>query len=223
MTCSRPTPPPHVKPSFFNVEDDTPLLSPQSRAHVNMAIQQGWASSTIKHYSGAIDLFICFCNTEGVPDHLHFPADEFVLCVFAASSIRKHSCSTPRNHLSALKAWHIAHNMEWKGSSRLCYVLNSVHNLAPRSSKHPPHPPLNAKMISQLVQHLDLSSPLDAAVAACATTAFWGQCHLGELLPATSSSLLSTPFPICSGFKRYLRNPHACVLHLPCMKTHHHG
>ena len=113
--------------------------------------------------------------------------------------------------------------MEWKGSSRLRYVLNGVHNLAPGSSKRPPHPLLNAKMISQLVQHLDLGSPLDAAVAACATTAFWGQCHLGELLPSTSSSLLSTPFPICSGFKRSLHNPHSCVLHLPHTKNHCHG
>ena len=96
-------------------------------------------------------------------------------------------------------------------------------SLAPGSSKHPPRPPLNAKMISQLVQHLDLGSPLDAAVAACATTAFWGQCHLGELLPSTSSSLFSTLFLIRSGFKRSLHNPHSCVLHLPHTKTHRHG
>ena len=210
----------HTKSSFFSIEDDTSLLSPQSRAHVSMAIQQGWASSTIKRYSGAIDLYIRFCDTEGVPDHLRFPANKFVLCAFTASSIKKHSRS---NRLSALKAWHIAHNMEWKGSSRLWYVLNGVHNLAPGSSKRPPHPPVNANMISQLVQHLDPSSPLDAVVAACATTAFWGQCRLGELLPATSSSLLSTLFPTCSGFRRSSRNPHSCILHLPRMKTHHHG
>ena len=223
VTHSQPTTPPRARPPFFSVVDDTPLLSPQSRAHVSRAIQQGWADSTIKCYSGAIDLFICFCDTEGVPGHLHFPADEFVLCAFAASSAGKHSRSTPRNRLSALKAWHIAHNMEWKGSSRLRYVLNGVHNLTPGSSRCPPRPPVNAKMISQLVQRLDPNSPLDAAVAACATTAFWGQCRLGELLPASSSSLLSTPFPIRSGFRRSLRNPQSCLLHLPRTKTHRHG
>lgn len=149
-------PHPVVTPSnhnpFFNVDTNTLALSPQSRNQVNQAIRSGWASSTMKRYSGAIDQFIGFCDAEGVPNHLRFPADEFVLCAFAASSIGIHSKSTPRNRLSALKAWHIAHNMEWKGSSRLRYVLNGVHNLAPGSSRRPPRPPVNARMIAQLVQ-----------------------------------------------------------------------
>ena len=94
--------------------------------------------STIRHYSSAIDQFMEFCDSEGVPDHLRFPADEFILCAFAASSIGKHARSTAQSRLAALKAWHIAHNLEWKGSSRLCYVLNGIHNLAPKGSKHLP-------------------------------------------------------------------------------------
>ena len=89
----------------------------------------------------------------------------------------------PQNRISALKAWHTAHNVEWKGSTQLQYVLNGVHNLAPGTSRRPPRPPINATMLIKLVQVLDLNSPLDAAIAACATTAFWGQCRLGELLP----------------------------------------
>lgn len=208
---------------FFDVGSQTPLLSSQSRAHITEAIQSGWADSTMKRYSGAIDQFIRFCDEEGVPNHLRFPADEFVLCAFAASSVRKHSRSTPRNRLSALKAWHIAHNMEWKGSSRLRYVLNGVHNLAPRRSRRPPRPPVNAKMISQLVQHLDPDSPLDAVVAACATSAFWGQCRLGELLPAALSSFNPTLFPTRSKFGKSRRNPHSYILRLPRTKTHRHG
>ena len=91
---------------------------------------------------------------------------------FAASSLGKHAGGTPRSRLSALKAWHVMHNMEWRGSPWLCYVLNGVHNSAPGSLRRPPQPPINAVMLSQLVQNLDLNSPLDAAVAACATTAF---------------------------------------------------
>jgi hypothetical protein len=78
-------------------------------------------------------------------------------------------------------------------------------------------------MIQQLIEHLDLKDPLDVAIAACATTAFWGQCRLGELLPSSSATLLSTPFPVRSGFKRSLRNPSSCIIHLPRTKTHHHG
>ena len=78
-------------------------------------------------------------------------------------------------------------------------------------------------MLVKLVQVLDLNSPLDAAIAACATTAFWGQCRLGELLPPSSLSLPPSPLPSCSDFKRSIRNPHACILHLPHTKTHRHG
>ena len=220
---SLPSTPSASRRPFFNVDDNTTFLSPQSRHHVTRAIQNGWADSTIRRYSGAIDQFIGFCGSEGVPDHLRFPAYEFILCAFAASSIGKHARSTAQRRLAALKAWHIAHNLEWKGSSRLRYILNGIHNLAPKGSKHPPRPPINAKMISQLVHRLDLNSPLDSAVAACATIAFWGQCRLGELLPSSLSSLLSVPFPTRSDFRRSVRNPQSCTLHLPCTKTHRHG
>jgi hypothetical protein len=208
---------------FFDVKGDTRLFSSHSRRHVSRAILNGWAGSTVKRYSGSIKQFIRFCNAEGIPENMRFPADEFVLCAFAASSAGIHAGSTPRARLSALKAWHVAHNLQWKGSPRLRYVLNGVHNLAPRSSRRPPRPPITAKMISQLVERLDLDSPLDAAVAACATTAFWGQCRLGELLPSSFSDSLVTPFPTRSSFKRSVHSPLSCILHLPRTKTHHHG
>lgn len=177
----------------------------------------------MKRYSGSIKQFIHFCDSENVPEHLRFPADEFVLCAFAASSLSKHSGGTPRSCLSALKTWHITHNIEWKGSAGLRYMLNGITNQAPGSSKQMPHPPINARMISQLIEGLDINLPFDAAVAACATTAFWGQCRLGELLPSTLSTPSSTPFPTHSDFKRSWQNPHSCLLHLLRTKTHHHG
>ena len=209
--------------SFFDVASDSTLLSPQSKSYVTRAIQNGWADSTVKRYSGSIKQFIRFCNVEGIPDHLRFPADEFVLCAFAASSAGVHSRNTPRNRLSALKAWHVAHNLKWNGSARLRYILNGVHNLMPRGSKHPPRPPVSAKMITQLIQRLDLNSPLDIAIAACAATAFWGQCRLGELLPSSLSILLLALFPCHSSFRRSTRNPQSRIVRLPHTKTHRHG
>ena len=103
------------------------------------------------------------------------------------------------------------------------YVLNGVKNFAPGSSRRPPRPPVNSDMLVRLVNALDLSSPSDAAVAACAVTAFWGQCRLGELLPPYPLSLPPSPLPLRSDFKRSLKNPHACILRLPRTKTHHHG
>jgi hypothetical protein len=212
----QPTPQPltghifiHNTPSFFNINgnDNSLLLSAQAKEHVKHAIQNGWAHDTVKRYSGTIKQFIRFCDAERVPQHLRFPADEFVLCAFAASSFGRHAGGTPRARLSALKAWHVAHNVEWKGSPRLRYVFNGVHNVAPRTTRRPIRPPINVKMLSQLVQNLNPDTPLDAAVTACATTAFWGQCRLGELLPSSKKSSLSTPLPTRTDFKRSIRNP----------------
>ena len=208
---------------FFDIGTDSPLLSSRARDHVSLAIQNSWAKSTVKRYSGTIRQYILFCDAEHVPDHLRFPADEFVLCAFAASSLGRHARTTPRSRLSALKAWHLAHNMEWKGSSRLRFVLNGVHNLSPNSSRQPLRPPINARMLSQLVERLDLTSHFDAAVAACAVTAFWGQCRLGELLPTSLASPIDMAFPTRSGLWKSLRNPHSYLLHLPRTKTSRHG
>ena len=209
--------------SFFNLHSNTHLLSSQAKGNVTRAIQGGWASTTLKRYTGAIKQYIRFCDAERIPENLRFPADEFVLCAFAASSFGRHADGTPRSRLSALKAWHLTHNVEWKGSARLRYVLKGVHNFAPFSSRQAPRPPVTRHMLIQLVRGLDLSNPLDAAVAACAVTAFWGQCRLGELLPIISPP----PSPLVllsrSDFKRSRRNPQACILHLPVTKTHRHG
>ena len=219
----QPKPVPHIQHPFFAVTNNSLALSAQARDHVSQAIQDGWANSTIDRYSGAIKEFIQFCDAERVPEHMRFPTDEYVLCAFAASSLSKHSGSTPCARISALKAWHAAHNVDWKGSIRLRYVLKGVSNAAPRSSTRSPRLPIKAKMLTQLVKTLDLNSPIDAAVAACAATAFWGQCRLGELLPLSSTSPDCAALPSRSDFKRSIRNPQSCVLHLPSTKTHRHG
>ena len=87
---------PPDKHLFFNVQDDLLLLSKHAKSHVTQAIQGDWAESTLRRYTGTIKQFICFCDTEQVLEHLRFPADEFVLCAFAASSFGRHAGGTPR-------------------------------------------------------------------------------------------------------------------------------
>ncbi|KAJ7128283.1 hypothetical protein C8R46DRAFT_818901, partial [Mycena filopes] len=66
------------------------------------------APSTLANYGGTVERFERFCATEGVPLDLQLPADEFVLCAFAASGAGTHAGSTVRNNIAALKAWHVA-------------------------------------------------------------------------------------------------------------------
>jgi hypothetical protein len=78
-------------------------------------------------------------------------------------------------------------------------------------------------MLVQLTQNLDLGRPLDAAIAACAAVAFWGQCRIGELLPLSAFLPSPTPLPSRSDFKRSVKNPQSCILRLPNTKTHRCG
>jgi len=166
---------------------------------------------------------VTFCDAEGVPPHLRFPSDEFVLCAFAASSLGTLAGTTVRKKLASLKAWHNIHNLEWRGGPRLNLVVNGVSNLAPQSSRKPPRPSVNSTMLSQLIQSLNLQDPLDAAVAACASVAFWAQCRIGELLPTSSSDLSTVTKPSRSNIRRSKRNTHSLVLFLPRTKTKRHG
>ncbi|KAJ7754012.1 hypothetical protein B0H16DRAFT_1316577 [Mycena metata] len=198
-------------------------LSTQARAKVEYALHHGWAGSTLNNFGHAVNRFLGFCGSEGIPPELQLPADEFVLCAFAASSAGIHAGSTARNNIAALKAWHVAQGVEWKGSSRLHYVLAGVENLAPDSSKRPPRPPINAAMLRALYHGLDFQIPTDVAVFAAACVAFWGQCRLGELLP-TSRSLEATKFlPTRSSISRSRRNDRATILRLPRTKTKKNG
>ncbi|KAF8799322.1 hypothetical protein BYT27DRAFT_7045955, partial [Phlegmacium glaucopus] len=65
-------------------------------------------------YSKSLQEFITFCGSEQVPDHLRFPANKYILYAFAVSSVGCHSGSTVQNLISSFKAWHIAHNLDWK-------------------------------------------------------------------------------------------------------------
>ena len=47
---------------FFNISTGSHLLSSRARDHVSLAIQNGWARSTVKRYAGTIKQYILFLN-----------------------------------------------------------------------------------------------------------------------------------------------------------------
>ncbi|KIM34678.1 hypothetical protein M413DRAFT_35402, partial [Hebeloma cylindrosporum] len=182
-----------------------------------------WADSTKDGYSRHVHHFLEFCDRERVPAHLRFPADEFVLCAYAASDAGKISANTIQNRLTGLKAWHNAHNAPWGGSLRLRVVLNGAKNLTPSSSKSPPRPPITIAMLRLLTEHLDLTQPKDVAVLACALVAFWAQCRLGELLSSSASDLSTDARPSRAHFQRSLLDRDAYTLFLPRTKVNKNG
>ncbi|PPQ81995.1 hypothetical protein CVT24_009886 [Panaeolus cyanescens] len=211
--------------SFASLES---YLSHSDITNLQDALDLSWAPQTLKSYSKAVQEYSAFCKHRAIPRFLRFPAHETALCAFAASHLGRYSISTLRNKLSGLKTFHTVHNMQWNDSPRLKAILRGVQRATPRSSTRPKRQPVTATMLSNLITHLDLQNPLDACVAACAATSFWGQCRLGELLPTSASlshphiSNLPSRSHLRRSASRKLRDS-SFKLYLPRTKTKHEG
>lgn len=170
--------------------DSWPLIFHES---ITKALGHAWEDSTVKLYNRSIRVFLNFCAEYNIPDQLIFPASEHLVCAFIALQKETTSKSTINNHLSALKAWHTRNGHSFKRSDRINLIAKASRPLA---NTKPPRPPVTFQMIQSLARHLDCSNHADAAVLACASTAFWGLARLGELLPTSSQfDLAKPPFP----------------------------
>jgi hypothetical protein len=196
-------------------------FSPAVLADMDTAVMSAWAPSTSTKYHHGVVAFHRFCDTHHIPLEKRLPADEFTLCAFAASHLRRAAGSTVRGHLSAVRAWHIANNVPYAGSGslRLTYTLKGVENLRPATSIRPLRPPVTRKLLGLLSTELDHSVPLDAAVLACATVAMWGQARLGELLSQSQACFARGTIPCWSDLLPSETPAGSRLLLLPWTKT----
>ena len=180
--------------------------------NITRAMTIAWAPGTIKSYNTGITAYRQFCKAYRIPNSLVFPASEFIICAFVASRLHL-APSTLKNYLAGLRAWHIKENKNFPTSARIWLIVK-----APRLLESPsvPKKPISVQLLHLLAQNLQANDPLDAACLACALTAFWGLCWMGELLPLSShiTSPLRWPSrsnlqPLDDGF----------VLSLPWTKT----
>lgn len=155
----------HITPI---TNSDPFLLSTHTRKQLDQALSHALADSTFTSYGHMVARFTVFCDQEQVPPTLRWPADEFVLCAFAASHSGRVGGAAVRSYISTLKAWHTAHNVPWLGSAHLAYVLSGVENLTPARSKQPPRPPITRLMLQALYDNLDFADPFDVAVLSAA-------------------------------------------------------
>lgn len=185
---------------------------------VEMALSGSLATSTAKKYRYSVAAFERFCDAIHIPPLQRFPANEDLLCAFAANGVREKAESTIRNALSAVKAAHIRRGLRWHGGPRLALVVKGVANLAPPSSKAAQRPPVTADMIATLATTANLTAPLDAAILATAAVALWGQARLGELLPESKATPL-IHLPCLANLKPLSATRLSRTLHLPYTKV----
>ncbi|KAF8574462.1 hypothetical protein K439DRAFT_1372417 [Ramaria rubella] len=203
-------------PSALQLASDPIHLSNILQQQLQLALTHVLAKSTRAGYGHAVNHFIAFCVKEKVPPVLRWPANEFVLCTFAAFHVGSTSGNTVRSYMAAPQVWHNTHNAPWHGSACLSYVLCSMEKLTPLSSKHPPHPPITRSMFQVLHSHLDLNSPFDSAIFSAACCAFWGQCRLGELLCTSLCDYTPSRYPTTQSLTY---TPSSASIFLPWTKT----
>ncbi|CAK5271142.1 unnamed protein product [Mycena citricolor] len=132
--------------------------------------------------------FIEWCIQNNLPENKWGPAKEDTLCSYALEYAGEKAGVTIRGAVAAMKVWHIMDSFPWHGGARLNACMKAAENLTPDSLRLPERPPITYKMLEQLDVHLDERDPLDVVVLAAATSMFWGQLRMGEVLSKTQLS-----------------------------------
>ncbi|KAF8881989.1 hypothetical protein BD779DRAFT_1445069 [Infundibulicybe gibba] len=196
-----------------------PSLLHAASAKISEVLENAWAPSTRAKYDNSVTLYLHWCNSEGLPSDKRLPASEITLCAFVAHLAGTMSGSSIRSHLSGLKRWHILANMPYTSSPRLSYLLRGADNMTPGSSRRAPRPPVTLAMIRVLHDSLDLQNSLDACVLATATTAFWAQARLGELLSPSAKYFDPSRIPRLANLDKASTSAGSRKLHLPATKV----
>ncbi|KAF5384197.1 hypothetical protein D9615_003232 [Tricholomella constricta] len=202
-----------LDPTFQSWQPDS-----SARERINRTISQAWRPSTAERYALAVSQFTEYCAAEAIPLSYCLPASEALLCAFASSLAGRNAGGTIRNKCSALRGWHIQNNVPWFGGIQLSYVVKGAENMRPPDSRRAERPAVTSEMLDILSSSLDLSKSFDACVFFVATSSFWGQIRLGEILPTRESGFVASNFPRWEDLKVPNANG-SRLLHLPHTKT----
>lgn len=133
-------------------------------------------------YGSGLLAFHVFCDRKEIPEDLRAPVDNLILKSFVATLAGIYSATAITNYTSAIRAWHIVHGIEWKiGDPEMAAIIKGAKQMAPRSSTKEKREPMSKSFIEKLRPHFSDTIPLDVAVFACLTSAFWSTARLGEL------------------------------------------
>jgi hypothetical protein len=140
-----------------------------------------WANGTRECYGAGLLVYHVFCDTRNFPEDQRSPASPLLIVAFISSCAGSYAGSTLANYVFGVRAWHILHGVPWvMDDAQVKAALTGATNLAPPSSKRPKRAPFTVTLIEKLLTALDMSTPLDAAVAACLTTTFYTVARTGE-------------------------------------------
>lgn len=172
-----PSPQPSIK-----TRNSKTLLPRTLESAIDSALESAWSPASKGIHRTALKKYLAFCEANNIPTQNRLPASEVLLCAFIATCTNR-APATLNNYVSGLRAYHIKHNLQWFGSTRLKYVREGMANSSPsQACIKAPRPPVTRAMLQTLHVNLNSSIPEEACILACADVAFWGQARLGELL-----------------------------------------
>lgn len=138
-----------------------------------------FAPSTRMTYGTGLLKYHIYCDTIALPELYRTPCTTTILAGFITFLSGQYSRTAIGNFLAAIKAWHTIHFIPYEIDEKL------INNLLKGAQRIQPLPlpkrePITVDYLNRILQHLDVTKPEQAAVAACLTTTFYTCARLGE-------------------------------------------
>lgn len=164
-----------------------PLESEDDRRRIMDVLALGFSEGTLQTYGSALLTFHVFCDSRSIAEVLRAPASRALISLFISSLAGLYSASAISNYVAGLRAWHTINRLDWYANDREVETLiRGATNAAP--PRRPSRPPFTLDLLRTVLSHFSTSLPLDCAVAAALTTAFWTSARLGEIvIPAAGA------------------------------------
>ena len=162
-------------------------------------INVSWAKGTREGYGARLLVYHIFCDSCNIVEDNRAPTSPLLITTFISSCAWAYAGSTLVNYVFTVWAWHVLHGLTWSmDDTQVKAALMGAAILAPPTSKCPKRVPITVGLMEHIFGRLDLTDPLDVAVAGCFSTIFYSVAHTGEFT--------LTPLILC-GMSSHLTYP----------------
>ncbi|KAG2132039.1 hypothetical protein DEU56DRAFT_739759 [Suillus clintonianus] len=209
--------------SLRNANGKILAVTDEDLQRVLTVMNSAWTQSTRESYGAGLLVFHVFCDTRGVPELQRCPVDTLMILAFVAGCAGAYAGRTLANYVFAIRAWHVLHGQTWEiQQNQLKSALDGAASQAPPDSKRAKREPFTMSYITQIKTHLNLNSPLDAAVFTCLTSTFYSLARLGELTVRSIKGFMPEEHVKPSDVRMNCEDRNrfqVSRIHLPCTKT----
>ncbi|KAF8915499.1 hypothetical protein CPB85DRAFT_1217726, partial [Mucidula mucida] len=134
---------------------------------VRASIARSWAEGTKKGHRSGMRSYLRWCKMHEIPQEMCFPAQEEIVCEYAASWMGEKGSASLPSKINSIRAFHIANGEEWTTWQSLKQVMEGVKKERPRERKQI-RPPVTLQRLEVLLKGLDVTDGKDNCVASLA-------------------------------------------------------